>query len=37
METLDKPEYIKPLIGGTAIGFFVGLLLYRICYLLSSM
>jgi len=37
MQTIDKPIYVKSIIVGSTLGFFVGLVLYRICYLLASM
>ena len=37
MQTLTNPVYLKPILGGTAFGIFVGIALYRICYMLASM
>lgn len=37
MQTLSNPIYIKSVVIGSALGFFVGLVLYKICYLLASM
>lgn len=37
MQALDKPVYVKSVIIGSTLGFFVGLALYRICYLLAYM
>lgn len=37
MQTIDKPIYLKTILSGTASGIFVGIVLYRICYLLASM
>lgn len=37
MQAIPKPVYIKTILSGTAFGIFVGIVLYRICYLLASM
>ena len=37
MQTIERPIYIKSIVMGSALGVFMGLVLYRICYLLASM
>lgn len=37
MHALTNPIYLKPILSGTVFGIFVGIVLYRICYMLASM